>query len=88
MICTPEAVMLLAQVNGDATATGITHFLVSWGPLLIFASIVIYFYLGLYRQNKSSESSVLEYTERMESKTDEMIELLRSINNKLDRQGQ
>ena len=91
MICPIEAILFLAQANGDApdtsTASIFASLIVTWLPFLIIFSFIFFPLRKMLKRSSSSVERSLDHMTAMQSKTDEMIELLRSINDKLDRNG-
>ena len=91
MLHSLEAVLFLAQASGETSDTDaasiLASLLVTWGPFFLFVLIVYFVLRKSLSRNRSVIDQSFQNMKTMEAKTDEMIELLRSINDKLDGRG-
>lgn len=79
--------LILAQAPVDDMESNIwVDLLVNWGPFFVIAFIIyIFVFRNLRKYNHSVVEDAMAHSKRMDAKTDEVIALLRSIDEKLDR---
>ncbi|MHC4091593.1 MAG: hypothetical protein ACYSVY_15210 [Planctomycetota bacterium] len=83
-----STLLFLAQTETPEEYRPIWAILISVLPwLIVFAFIWFVVWKRVSRDHRRAQERTFAYMDREEAKTDEMIELLKQINDKLDRSG-